>query len=268
MFVLISACEPDMDLNTFEPEIVIEGVVENGEFPTVLISQLIPVDMSLDSAKVSSIPIRWGKVTISDGTTEEILVGMRSPNRLFQYEYSAYHMRGEIGKTYTMKAEYSGRILTAQTTIPTVPELNNIQVSKLENSDSLYSIKASVIDNPAEKNYYLISVKQNKASDVFRPCFLGAIDDADLQTNSSVEILNSIRIVKNYSLYFKSKQSYVLKFSQIGRLEYAFWKDYFNQILGSANPIFPNVKSLSSNINGGLGVFYGCASKNYIVNVP
>lgn len=269
LFLLLfsSACEVDVELNPFEPEVVVEGIVENGEYPVVILSVLIPVDANLDSLQMSTIPIRWAKVTISDGVDEEVLVGMRDANSLFKFKYKALHMKGEIGNTYNLKVEYSGRVLTATTKIPKQPELSNIEVVKLNYSDSLYSIKVDINDVPDEKNYYFFQVKLDSDTDVFRPAFFGAIDDESEGANSSIVIYNSIRM-KDYSLYFISKNTYVLKFCQIGELEYCFWNDYFNQIIAASNPVYPNVSNLTSNINGGLGVFYGCASVNYSVKIP
>lgn len=270
LIILIASisCEADVDLNEYESQVVVEGIVENNEFPIILLSQNVPIDEKLERVQLSSVPIRWGKVTISDGTNEEVLVGMRNQNRLFQYEYGALHMRGEIGKTYTLKVEYSGRTLTAKTTVPKEAALKTIDVNKLENNDTLYSVKVVIDDNTEEKNYYLFQVKENNGTDVFRPCFVGAIDDKDLVQDSKITIYNSMRIIKGFSLYFSSKKSYVLKVSQIGVNEYAFWKDYFNQILGTANPVYPSSSNLSSNISGGLGIFYGCGSKEYIIDIP
>lgn len=268
LLFIFSACEVEVESNPYEPEIVLEGVVEYGKCPVVVLSLLIPVGTILENAQKSSIPIRWAKVTVSDGVNEEVLVGMTDANSLFKYKYSALHMKGEIGKTYTLRVEYSGRVLTATTKIPKQPDLYNIEVYKLNYSDSLYSIKVHIDNIPNEKNYYLFQVKQNIDTDVFRPSFFGAIEDNSEDEDFSVIVYNSMRMIKGYSLYFNSKKTYVLKFCQIGELEYAFWNDYFNQIIAASNPIYPNVSNLSTNINGGLGIFYGCASRDYLITIP
>ncbi len=258
---ILSACEAELDLNTYDPEIVVEGIVENGKFPTVMLSITIPVDTELDSAEIASIPITWAKVTVSDGEIEEVLTGMRNKQKLLQYEYQALHMRGETGKTYSLKVEYSGRTLTAETTIPEDPNLNYITAEKLNTTDSLYSFSCE-IENPQDSDYYLFQVKIDNDSDVFRPCFLGAYEKAIIN-ESPITVYNSIRIEEDYSIYFDANKTYIVKLCKIGELEYAFWKDYFNQILGTANPVYPVTSNLQSNINGGLGIWYGCGSSNY-----
>ncbi len=258
---IFTACEPEMDLNTYNPEIVVEGIVENGRFPTVMLSITIPIDMQLDSAEIASIPITWAKVTVSDGENEEVLTGMRNKEKLLQFEYQALHMRGETGKTYSLKVEYSGRTLTAKTTIPEDPSLEYIKTEKVINSDSLYSFSCK-IENPQDSDYYLFQVKLANDSDVFRPCFLGAYEKSTINENP-IPIYNSIRIEEDYSIYFDANKTYIVKLCKIGKTEYTFWKDYFNQILGTANPVYPVTSNLQSNINGGLGIWYGCGSKNY-----
>ncbi len=262
--LFLVSCENDVELNDFYPEIVVEGVIENGENPVVLLSQLLPINMNIDSAKVINTVIRWAKVSVSDGEEEEILVGMRNPNNLLQYEYRALHLRGEVGKTYTLSVEYSGRTLTAVTTIPSPPELKNIEIRPSGLSDTLFSVHALINKPENDEEFYFFRVRKDSIGTVFLPCFLSALDSKYLP-EQAIEVYNSLQIDKDFSMYFHTQNSYKLRFCRINKSEYIFWKEYFNQILGTTNPIYPVSSSLSSNIQGGLGIWYGCGVSEYEV---
>ncbi|MDR2906918.1 MAG: DUF4249 domain-containing protein [Bacteroidales bacterium] len=266
VFLVFQACKPEVERNSFSPEIVVEGVIENDGYASVILSQLVPVGVKIDSADMTSIPIRGAKVTVSNGEEKEVLTGMRNNDYFLKYEYRTLHLKGEVGKTYTLTVEYSGRKLTAVTTIPSVPELADLQIVDIADSDTLFSLMAKINDNGDEKNYYMFHLKKEElASNTFRPCFLGTVNDEVLQQDTEIPICTPLSVQGEYSVYFSKKEKYRLKLSQIGETEYAFWQSCFNQILGM-NPIYPNMQNLGSNIKGGLGIWYGCGSREYIIN--
>jgi hypothetical protein len=266
VFLAFYACSPEPKLDPFYPEIVVEGFIENDGFARVILSQLVPIGQTIDSADMTSIPIRWAKVTVSNGEEEEILTGMRNDDLFLKYEYRSMHMKGEVGKTYTLTVEYSGRTLTAVTTIPAVPELSDLRIVNVVDSDTLFSLMAKINHNSGERNYYMFHLKNREiASNTFRPCFLGTVSYEMLQHNTEIPIYTPLSVQGEYSVYFSKNKKYVLKFSQIGQVEYIFWQDCFNQIMGM-NPIYPNIQNLRSNIRGGLGIWYGLGSREYVVN--
>ncbi len=63
-------------------------------------------ELMLDS--LSNYPERWAKVTISDGTRTETMVGRYDRNYFPPFVYTTYDMRGEIGKEYTLRVETPG----------------------------------------------------------------------------------------------------------------------------------------------------------------
>ncbi len=266
VFLAFCGCEPEPELNDFYPEIVVEGIIENDGYARVILSQALPIGRTVDSADMTSIPIRWAKVTVSNGDEEEVLTGMRNDDYFLKFEYRSLHLKGEVGKTYTLKVEYSGRTLTATTTIPPVPELVDLKMVDILDSDTLFSLVAKIKDTSDEKNYYMFHLKKEElSSHTFRPCFLGTVSDEGLSSDTEIPICTPLSVQGDYSVYFSKNEKYSLKFSQIGEVEYIFWQGCFNQIMGM-NPIYPSTQNLRSNIQGGFGIWYGCGSREYVVN--
>ena len=63
------------------PEIVVEGWIEDGGFPVVMVTTSVPV--SSEYEKWDSLEdhlVRWAKVTVSDGENEVVLTGKMDRN--------------------------------------------------------------------------------------------------------------------------------------------------------------------------------------------
>lgn len=115
MLSALCGCTPEFDFGSidFEPQIVVEGWIENGGVANVCLTQALTMDMDTAGTSISDIAIRWAKVTVSDGQTEEVLTGRVDKNYMPPFIYRGSRIKGETGKTYRLKVEYSGRVLTA-----------------------------------------------------------------------------------------------------------------------------------------------------------
>ena len=99
------------------PVLVVEGWIENGAAPVVMLSESIPV---VDNQEISPSDMleriaKWAKVTVSDGTRTEVLTGMTDPDYFPPYVFTSGRMKGEVGKTYTLTVEYKDYKATATT---------------------------------------------------------------------------------------------------------------------------------------------------------
>ncbi len=102
------------------PILVVEGWIESGGAPMVLLSESVPVleNQEISPRQLLDNVAKWAKVTVSDGTRTEILTGMANPDYFPPYVYTSGTMKGEVGKTYTLTVEYKDYKATATTTIP------------------------------------------------------------------------------------------------------------------------------------------------------
>ena len=66
----------DLRLARSESKLVMEGWIEDGRFPVVLLSTSVPVSTEpQDMESLQDHIVRWGKVTVSDGEREVVLTG-------------------------------------------------------------------------------------------------------------------------------------------------------------------------------------------------
>ena len=73
---MLAACDSDYGITLQQPALVVEGWIEDGGFPVVILSQTIPVSKgSQNMNDLIDYVIRWAKVTVSDGTDSVALIG-------------------------------------------------------------------------------------------------------------------------------------------------------------------------------------------------
>ncbi len=264
-FLFIIGCEKNDTENSknYLPKFVVEGWIENGQYPHVILTHNLPFFTSVDSAQLSEIVIRYAKVTVSDGINTEILTGGKDSNYFPSFVYKGTEFKGEVGKTYSLTIEYAGFILTAQTTIPKPVALNKIWfVSKNNDKQQLYT---QFLDNGSEKNYYKLYTKLDSGKR-FIPTLLSNYDDKffngkqfTLQINRAPE--NNLT-VKN-DPFFNTNDTILVKFATIPKAGYDFWSSFQDEVLNSSNPLIGSTGKIKSNINGmGIGIWCG-----YGVNV-
>ena len=258
---------------SYAPEIVVEGWIENGGFPVVILTTTVPVSSSVkDSTDLKDHIIRWGKVTISDGEKDVILTG-RVDDRYFPpYIYTTSGMRGVVGKEYCLTVEYSGRTVTASTTIPEPVPLEYVKVKEVENGSSTtedrrYQIIGGLKDDPHTKDYYKVFTKIQHQDSSFVSSFLGLTDDAVLTDQiKEIPINRGFGTIgwKNEN-YFKHDDIVHIRFSTLTQQGYEYWSDFEEIQSLSQNPFFPISTDIRSNIKGGLGYWTGYGSTYYTI---
>lgn len=266
--MLITACQ-EVEFPVYPPQIVVEGWIENGASPVVMLTTNVSV--SNDRQSIDSLGqhiIRWAKVSVSDGDEEVILTGKVDKNHFPPYIYTSYKIKGEIGKKYELKVEYSGRTVTASTTVP--PPVSLEYVEPVHKSDSLYYLRAGFRDDPGRKDYYKFFIKVRGRDTYYKSSFLGLIDDAVLAEGdvTDVNVMGGYGLPQeNTGLYFCEGDTVDVRISTMDHASYCFWSDFDEITSLSTNPFFPSTGKVRSNIKGGLGYWAGYGSTYHTVPI-
>ena len=269
MSLCLFSCDTDVDVSNipYEPKIVIEGSIENGDYASVLISVTAPVTGVLDTVSLLNHTVRNAKVTVSSADTFEVLYLRSNRDRLPPYEYRGKLIKGEIGKHYSLKVEYDGKIITSTTYIPAPVALDNIWFKQRSENDSLGYIGVSFKNESTE--YYQLATSSFWDRDIFTPCLLGNIDSRKYEPGAQI----NIELYKGPNIYskfdfntsFHISDVIRIKFSTQPKAAYDYWVSYQKEVLNSQNPIYPAFSSLTTNISGGIGIWSGYGSQQYIV---
>lgn len=268
--MVLAGCATDVVFSQDSPEIVVEGWIEDGGFPVVIVTTSVPVSTDYkDWDTLMDHLVRWAKVSISDGEKEVILTGKMDTDYFPPYIYTTARMRGEAGKKYSLKVEYGGRTETAETTIPSKVPLEYVKV--LERTDG-YGIVAGLKDNTETKDYYKFFTMVEGVDSTYVSSFLGLVDDVVLGEEVTDIAVNST-FVSNFNTIERSQVSYEendvvrVRFVTMDETSFNYWSDYDDVTMLSTNPFFPVNKKIRSNISSGMGYWAGYGSTYYRVSI-
>lgn len=256
-----------------EQDLVVEGWIEAGDHPIVMVTTSVQVSQKYqDWSVLEENLVRWAKVTVSDGENSVVLTGKYNKDYFPPYIYTTAKMEGEVGKTYTLTVQYKGKTATATTTIPEKVDLEYVKVVSSSAEDSEYNIIAGLKDDPATKDYYRFFTKNTKLDSTYIPSFLGLINDDVL-----AEGINDVSVYSGFVLNFGSEQRspisfqeddvISIRFATMDEDTYNYWEDYDDISSLSNNPFFPVNKKIRSNVSSGMGYWAGYGSSYYMVSI-
>ena len=267
---LLTACDKGEDTTPTPPTLVIEGWIEDGDFPVVMVGESRQMGSANQSA--DEYMVRWAKVTISNGTQTAILTGRYDPQLFPPYKYTTYNFMGEAGKTYTLTAEYRQHKVTATTTIPEPVRLLSAQAVRLQGCDSLYYITAHFEDNPHTQDYYGLFSQVEGKDRGYLLSFPGIYTDGVLGTDAWVDVFRGNSLQQELegtemNDYYRAGDVVSVKLRHMDRTSFGFWQSFTAQSNLAGNLFFPYQHNLASNIQGGKGYWCGYGTSSLRVKV-
>jgi len=274
--ILIGSCEKDVtvEIPRVESKVVVEGYIETGKNPFVILSNSLPFFGSIYTTDLIDNTIKGATVTVSDGSITDTL---RDILNIGVYFSTSPGMQGQPGKTYSLRVVTNGITLTSVTSIPHPVPLDSAWFKVDGQRDSLGFIWAHLTDPDSLGNYYRWFAQrinkytsgpdQGKVKDsvfvspsgsVFEDKFFNAKSfdfayNRGSTVNSEKEDDNNVE--RNF---FKRGDTIVVKFCSIDRAHFEFWRTEETQVRSNGNP-FGSPAPAISNIEGGLGIWGGYA---------
>ncbi len=275
--LFLNSCEKDITLNLpdVKQQLVVEGYIYQDTNAYVFVTKSSPFFSELDSATVQTYVVRGAHITISDGTITDTMVEIEFPQYYLHF-YASPHMKGVSGKTYTLRVESEGTVVTATTVLPPAIKLDSTWWKPDGNKDSLGYAWAHLTDPDTLGNYYRWFAKrinhytygknigEQKDFDFIAP--IGSTFEDKFINGKSFdfgynrgEAQNSNKEDDGFSDergYFKRGDTIIVKWCTYDQENFKFWRDEEQQVSSNGNP-FGNPTPIYGNIKGGLGVFGG-----------
>ncbi len=265
IFLFIFACENEVkiDLIEVESKMVVEGWIEQGKGPKILLSMSAPYFADIDSSTLRQYAVTGAKVTVTSEDTSEVLTLKPNSSYFPPYYYYGTVIKGKLKQEYSIEIRYKGYIYTAITTIPDLVQTDSVWFDKANLSDTLGLIVVKFKDNPDVRNYYRTLTRRLGKDTKFIPTFTSVFSDESFN-GETLEIPlskgNSSLLDIENSRYFEVGDTIVLKFCSIDKQHYDFWNTIQGQIQTSANPFAISNTEIKSNIDYGLGIWGGYAA--------
>lgn len=254
-------------VDRFLPEdkdiIVVEGWIDDGGFPVVIVTRSLPVRLRDDGIRLDELSDyveARAKVTVSDGDTSVVLTGGRNKQYVPGYVYTSYYMRGVAGKTYTLTVETRGKTVRAVTTIPQYPPtVDSVVCSHLPSDTSMCEVTAYVRHNAGRQEYFKSFYQEGADAQQFLSSFLGVVDGG---VTDSVFTMPIIKGVSDYdksdnTRYFANDTIVKLKISTMDDVSYEIWRSYEDNNRFRSVFMSSSVREVATNVEGGQGYWCG-----------
>jgi Domain of unknown function (DUF4249) len=264
---LLSSCEKDITVDLPQPEeqLVIEGYIEPGSPPYVLISKTAPYFAPVDGNSLLQYTVKNAKVTVrcvEDDTTYNFIELLTDTG----YFYVSFEFVGQIGKTYELRVvTEDGKVATATTKIEQPIPLDSTWFKIQEGKDSLGFAWAKLSDpDTMGNNYRWFAKRIGKDSSFIAP--LGSVFEDKFINGKSFDFAYNRGSLPNSTAtddtsevengFFKVGDIIVVKFCTITNASFKFWRSAETQSSNIGNP-FASITPLVSNIDGGIGIWEG-----------
>jgi hypothetical protein len=267
------SCEKEViiDLPPYEPKIVIEGAIEEGQYPWVFVTKNAAYFAPVDSAIIFDMIVKDAIVVVSDGTLSDTLQLSFDPYVFPFLKYVGTQFRGEVGKTYSLKVISQGKEYTSMTKIhPAVP-LDSLKFKLETGEDSLGLVWLYLVDPDTMGNFYRIFTKVLGKDSIFLHPYPSTTDDKFFNGQFAEYSLFRGRNPLEDDLYddngndstgvsrwlFKEGETVVVKFTSLDLAHFEFWFSIEQQMMTGGNPFSSPVSAKTNIQGGGLGVWGG-----------
>jgi len=267
--VTICSCTAQKDWEFAVPELVVEGWIEDGGYPIVMVTGSVTPSTEYRSMEdLQEYIMKWAKVSISDSDTTVVLLGMPDKNYFPPYIFTTAWIKGEAGKTYDLKVEIKNRTATATTTVTPPEPITGLKAYPVEDSDSLYTIAVKLSNQSHHGKYYKIFTKIEGEETTFRPAFPGSIDGNSLIDDAEISIVQGVSIEqRTHNALFKKGSTVHVKFCTMDTQSWLFWTGFDDITVTEGSPFFPVYDNPVTNITGGLGYWSGYGATYYTITL-
>lgn len=297
---LLVSCtkEIDVDLPTTDPKLVVEGTIEPGQPPIVILTRTQSYFASTDLSSIAGSYVSGATITVTDGgntvtldelsssglTQEQIeqvaLITGIDPTIIANANIVVYSkldntLLGEEGHIYRLNVSAENKSCSAITSIPHAVALDSVwwklALQKPDDDSSGYAW-ARLTDPDTMGNGYrwmarrIYSTDPNFTKD---SRFISPIGSSfpDKYINGLSFDFFAVRGRSPFTDnsddetagYFLRGDSVIVKFLSIGKAEEEFYNSYDNNVQ-SQGDLFATPANVRSNVNGGLGVWAGWAA--------
>ena len=295
--LMLGACEKEITVAVpeTEPRLVVEGTIEPGEPPIIILTRTQSFFAPTDLSSFAGLFVKNAVVIVSNGlvtdtldmvcssilTEEQILLAAEAtgldPQLLATVDICLYSTTdqaifGEEGGVYDLRIEAEGKTLTSTTTIvPAVPLdslwFRLIDQDGSDGDDSTGFLWARSFDPPAPNNFYRVMTRRlntgedGAALDATFAAPLGSTSNDQYFNGQAIEFIisrgsSSFSDPEDRGSTFKRGDTVAVKLISLDKASYDFYRSYENNV-ATQGDLFTQPANGRSNIEGGHGVWAG-----------
>ncbi len=280
VILLYSSCEKEVNinLNTGEAKLVVDGQIETDGYPLVILTKSIGYFSKIDLSTLQNSFVHDAVVTVSDGGNSIKLreysldTGLNGSNKFYLYSIDtsdprAFSFRGIPEHYYKLTIEYEGKTYESTTKIPAVKGIDSLWFRRPSGNPKVETAALMFVkfsDPDSAGNYIRYFTKRN--NEIYYPGFNSVYDDAIVNGTT----IDSLNLAAGYNRgtepnldsfgYFFRGDTVTLRWCAIDRDVFEFFRTFEYATGTVGNPFAAPVNVLSNIKGGALGVWAGYGS--------
>lgn len=274
LLMLVSGCYSlEEEIISSQPKLVVDGTIEQGEFPEVYLTLTSGFYDPVDSVSLLDLVVTTAYVAVSDGENEEVLTLFRNKGYFPPFYYRGTSLRGEAGKTYTLEVRSQGETYRAETTIPQPQELDSVWFEKDPEVDTLGRVWIRLMDDATQQNYYRYFTQVIGKDEKYLPAFQSTLSDRTfdgmLFSHPVLKQPESFSDIGDDVLFTRG-DSISIRFCTLDRTHFEFWRTLERELYTAGNPFGSVGNEVASNITGtrpALGIWGGYGATYYRIRL-
>ncbi|MAX80888.1 MAG: hypothetical protein CL843_12040 [Crocinitomicaceae bacterium] len=255
LLFILSSCQKviDIDLNSSDPEIVIEASIDQTSLCTVTLSRTVNFDAS------NNFPVISGAIVIlNDGLNTDTL------NEDSAGHYSTTAITGTPGTTYELYVNVEGETYTAYSTMPQPVSIDSVYIKTEEGffgDDDEDYIRVQFYDPDGVNNYYRYNIIVNQTNEK-----LTSISDDEINQGELIERNLLGQKDDNDENQFVSGDTASVFLYALDKDVYDYYRT-LNDLTGNFSAAAP-ANPLTNFNNNALGFFSAHAYTTYNIVIP
>lgn len=256
LFVL-SACQPLMAPVEDKSRLVVEGWIDSGGHPIVMLSTPVAaLETEKPATSLSSHVVTGATVTVTDDEGQEYLLEGRVDRNYFPpYIYTTEELTGEVGRSYRLKVNYGNHAAAGVTTIPRPLPLDGLEVTRSAYSDTLFLLTAWFTLPPGDTGHYRFFTRVREKETMFFPSLLSGVDAHNY--SGSIPVMRSWSLDLDRKPLFSPGEVVDVRFCAVDDAAWAYWESFDAVASLGLNPFFPSTRNPQSNLTGAFGYWAG-----------
>ena len=269
LLIAFYSCEKTItiDVPQAEEKIVVEGWIDQNDYPIVFLTKNLPYFGIIDSAMLFNIIIQDATVIVTDGINYDTLAKTFNTDYFPPIFYIGSKIKGEINKTYFLTVKAQGKTLTSRTTIPPPVYADSVWFKVEPPHDSLGYLWGSFTDPPELGNYYRLFTKRLGKDRRHIPVLASIYDDKFFNGQSfQYSMLRGVESITDTAVdlefgFYKIGDTISVKICTLDKASYDFWRTAEGEMYSGGNPFASPTQIVTNIEGGGLGVW--CGYGNY-----
>ena len=254
--LMLTACNNGFLESDNVEELVVEGWIESGHAPVVMVSSTLPVSSTPQPVSdISKHILRYAEVYIDHNGQREYLTARLTDKFVVTNYFTSPSLRGVPGDTYLLHVRWQDFEASAVCTIPEPAAIDTVYVEKAAN-DTSFVAKMVFHNNPGAGTLYQTFSRVGSESNAYRAVNFTTLDGSAMGDVVVETFMKPLNAIGKDNAYFHPGDTLALKLATVERPMYDFWKEYANYS-NSSGSVFGVPKNVKGNVSGAIGYWAG-----------